>query len=80
MHAVAHAILTLLHFRARVPDARARAAALADWSLREMRAEDGSFHYLRHARTTNRLSYARWVQAWMLRALTELAVVDAAEA
>ena len=38
-----------------------------------MRGEDGSFHYLRHARWTNRLRYARWVQAWMLRALAELA-------
>jgi len=80
MHAVAHAILTLLHFRARVSDARARAAGLADWSLGEMRAEDGSFHYLWRPRGTNRLPYFRWVQAWMLRALTELAVVHALEA
>jgi hypothetical protein len=76
MHAVAHAILTLLHFRERVPDARARASGLADWGLREMRADDGSFYYLRHAHSTNRLRYFRWVQAWMLRALTELAVVE----
>jgi hypothetical protein len=80
MHAVAHAILTLLHFRARVPDAVGKARALARWSCAEMRAPDGSFHYLRHARWTNRLSYLRWVQAWMLRALTELAMVERAEA
>jgi hypothetical protein len=80
MHAVAHAILTLLHFRARVSDARARAVALADWSLREMRADDGSFHYHRNPRSTNSLPYFRWVQTWMLRALTELAVLDATEA
>ena len=76
MHAVAHAILTLLHFRDGRPGALDEARRLARWSLEEMRGEDGSFHYLRHARWTNRLRYARWVQAWMLRALAELAAVE----
>lgn len=76
MHAVAHAILTLLHFRERVPGAVDRARTLGDWALAEMRLADGSFAYLRHRMRVNRLPYLRWVQAWMLRALAELAVVD----
>lgn len=76
MHAVAHAILTLLHFRARLPDGLERARELAAWSLAEMRAPEGSFHYLRHRSWVNRLPYLRWVQAWMLRALAELSAVE----
>lgn len=76
MHAVAHAILTLLHFRDRIPDAPSRARELGRWSLDRMRGREGAFHYHRHARWTNRLPYMRWVQAWMLRALTELATVE----
>jgi hypothetical protein len=76
MHAVAHAVLTLLRFRDRVPGALDRARALGTWALDEMRAPDGSFHYLRHRTHVNRLPYLRWVQAWMFRALAELAVVD----
>jgi len=44
-----------------------------------MRAADGSFHYLRQANGVNRLPYARWVNAWMFRALAELAAVDEAD-
>jgi hypothetical protein len=76
MHAVAHAVLTLLRFRTRVPDALERARSLAAWALSEMRAHDGSFHYLRYRTGVNRLKYLRWVQAWMFRALAELAVAD----
>jgi hypothetical protein len=72
-HAVAHAILTLLRFDDLVPDARVRAETLAAWALDEMSTGEGRFHYLRHRRWTNRLPYMRWVQAWMLRALSELA-------
>jgi hypothetical protein len=76
MHAVAHAILTLLHFRDRIPRALDRARALGAWALAEMHAPDGSFHYLRHRERVNRLPYLRWVQAWMFRALAELAAAE----
>ena len=76
MHAVAHAILTLLHFRDRTPRGLERARDLGAWALAEMRAPDGSFHYLRYRGRVNRLPYLRWVQAWMFRALAELAAAD----
>lgn len=77
MHAVAHAILTLLHFRAEIPDASRRAEALADWALAEMRDREGYFYYQRHRHWTNRMVYMRWVQAWALRAFAELGAAEA---
>jgi hypothetical protein len=76
-HAVAQAILTHLGLRHRIPDARAEARRLARWLVAEMRDPDGHYHYLRYARWRNRLPYMRWVQAWVLRALAELALAEA---
>lgn len=73
LHGVAHAILTLLTFRGELPGAAADAERLAEWSVREMRSKEGYFYYMRGRRGVNRLAYMRWVQAWMLRALAELA-------
>jgi hypothetical protein len=42
------------------------------WSMKNMRAPDGSFYYQRHRLYTNRTPYMRWGQAWMLRALAGL--------
>lgn len=77
MHAVAQAILTLLAFPAALPDATATAARLARWSMAEMRARSGHYYYLKGRAVTNRLPHMRWVQAWVLRALAELALVEA---
>ncbi|HEX7050687.1 MAG TPA: hypothetical protein VF188_10830 [Longimicrobiales bacterium] len=73
VHAVAHAILALLALRDRVPDGERAAGRLADWCIDEMRDAAGFFYHLRTRRRVNRLPYMRWVQAWMLRALSELA-------
>lgn len=72
LHAVAHAIITLVHFRDRVPGALERAGALADWCLTEMRDPAGFFYYQKHRRWRNRVAYVRWIQGWMLLALSEL--------
>lgn len=72
LHAVAHAIVTLIHFRERLPGALERAGGLADWCLREMRDPAGHFYYQRHRRWRNRVAYVRWIQAWMLLALSAL--------
>lgn len=73
-HAVAHAVLMLLALRDRYPDGPATARRLADWCVREMRDPTGYFHHLRTRRGVHRVPYMRWVQAWMLRALSELVV------
>lgn len=72
LHAVAHAIVTLVHFRERLPEALERAGRLADWCLEEMRDPAGYFYYQRHRRWRNRVPYVRWIQAWMLLALSDL--------
>jgi hypothetical protein len=75
-HAVAQAILTFLGLRSRIPDALAEARRLAEWALAEVRDPAGFYYYQHHGRWRNRLPYMRWTQAWMLRALAELAVQD----
>jgi hypothetical protein len=73
LHAVAHAISTLVHFRERVPDALGTAGRLADWCLDEMRDPTGYFYYQKHRYWRNRVGYIRWIQAWMLLGLAEVA-------
>jgi hypothetical protein len=76
MHAVAHAIITLCVFRDELPDAVNKADRLAAWALREMRDESGFFYYQKQRAFVNRIPYMRWTQAWMLRALSELATMN----
>ncbi len=77
LHAVAQGIGTLLGLRGRWDGAVEQAERLGRWCLEHMRASDGHFHYMRHPLWTNRVAYMRWTQAWMLRALAELAAVRA---
>lgn len=73
-HAVAQAILTFLGLRHRIPDGPAEAQRLGAWAIRAMRDPSGYFHYRHHGRWRNRLPYMRWVQSWMLLALSELSL------
>lgn len=73
-HAVAQAILTFTGLRHRIGDGLEEAERLAGWALDHMRSPAGCFHYLRGRRRANTLPYMRWVQAWMLLALSELAL------
>jgi hypothetical protein len=79
-HAVAQAILTFLGLRDRVPGAMAEAVRLGEWVMAEMRDPEGFYYYQHHGWWRNRLPYLRWTQAWMLRALAELAVHASADA
>jgi hypothetical protein len=72
-HAVAQAILTFLGLSHRIPDARAEAERLGRWLVDEMREPDGHYAYMHYGRWKNRLAYMRWTQAWVFRALAELA-------
>jgi hypothetical protein len=64
IHACSQAIL---HFAAF--SSLDRAWQTFDWTVKNMRAPDGSFYYQRHRLWINRTPYVRWGQAWMLRAL-----------
>ena len=72
IHCCAQAILTfcaLAHLNA---DVLARAIAVAEWTIHNMSAPDGSFFYRRHRLWTDKTPYMRWGQAWMFRALARL--------
>jgi hypothetical protein len=75
-HAVAHALIALRSLSDLIPDSRARIERVAEWSLGQMRHPTGYFYYHKHSAWTNRIPYMRWVQAWMLLALSEIASAD----
>jgi hypothetical protein len=45
------------------------ARRIAEWTVDHMQGADGHFYYRKYAWFTNRISYMRWSQAWMLLAL-----------
>jgi hypothetical protein len=75
IHACSQAILTFCEFHERDPEALSWAKKTAHWTLKNMRAGDGSFFYQRHRRWTDRTPYMRWGQAWMFAALARLCKV-----
>ena len=75
VHAAAQAILTLLEHRQFSGDALSRARSVYDWTLANMRLDAGQYAYQRRKGGVTRIVYARWGQAWMYRALAELAAV-----
>jgi len=72
-HSVAQAILTLITFQHLHPDNLKLASEVCEWSLRNMRDPSGFFYFQQHALYTNKIAYMRWVQGWMLVALSALA-------
>jgi len=71
-HAIAHALLTLAEFRDLHPANLEMADRVLAWANTHFRAADGSYYYQRTPSYTNRISYMRWTQAWMLRGISEL--------
>lgn len=49
------------------------AGTIARWTIENMQGRDGYFYYRKSRYYTNRISYMRWAQAWMMLALMELA-------
>ena len=72
VHACSQAILTFCTFARQDPDALNQARKITDWTVANLRNQDGSFGYQIHERRTDRTPYLRWSQAWMLRALAQL--------
>jgi len=72
VHSAAQAILTFLVFTADDRDAASNARRMAVW-VQNMRSREGYFHYQIHRTFRIRIPYMRWSQAWMQRALVELA-------
>lgn len=74
VHVVAQSIITPLRYAPHDPEVLDRACRLAHWAIDHMQDARGYFWYRVGRWTTNRIPYLRWGQAWMLRALTSLAV------
>lgn len=70
IHCIAQTILTYLEFAA--PNAPEKLAATLRWAWRNMWSAKGYFYFQRHRLYTIRIPYARWGQAWMLYALSNV--------
>lgn len=71
VHAVAHALLTLIQLSDLDSGSRTLAHEIVDWSARNLQSPTGFYYYQKRPWFTNRICYMRWGQAWMLRGLSE---------
>jgi glycosyltransferase involved in cell wall biosynthesis len=72
IHSVAQSILTLIEFRDLHSGNVELANRVCDWACKHLRDESGYFYYRLLPFCTNKISYMRWSQAWMLLALATL--------
>ena len=72
IHCVAQTIITLMELEDLDPTCVTQAQSVFQWAMSHMWDDRGFFYYrlLRH--WTNRISYIRWSQAWMLLAMATL--------
>ena len=69
VHSAAQALVTFARFAGLDPEAPERGRRVARWTIENMLGADGRFHFQKHERWTNRISYMRWSQAWMVYGL-----------
>ncbi len=72
IHSVAQSVITLLAFRGLDPSSMDLAHSVFEWAMAHMWNRKGYFYYQILPFFTNRISYMRWSQAWMLMALASL--------
>ena len=72
IHSVAQSIITLLNFKDLDGNNLSLIYTIFNWALKQMRDERGYFYYQKLSFGTNKISYMRWSQAWMLLALSSL--------
>ena len=71
-HCVAQSLITLCEFRDLNPTSMQIAGSVYSWAIKNMRSKNGYFFYQKLPSYTNRISYMRWTQAWMLLGLATL--------
>ena len=69
VHSAAQGVITFVEMKDLMPDADAMADRVVRWTIRNLQDPAGFFYFQRHRFYTNRISYMRWAQAWMLYAL-----------
>jgi hypothetical protein len=72
IHSVAQSIITLLTFKYLDENNVSLANAVCRWAMDYMWDEQGYFYYQVLPIYTNKISYMRWSQAWMLLALSTM--------
>ncbi len=75
----AQAIDTFCLFSADDPAALRHAELVAQWTIQNMQAPDGHFHYRKYPMLTARTPYFHWGQATMFKALAHLSRIQAAQ-
>ena len=77
-HAGASAIVTFLELANLDKNSIKLAERVAEWTIQNLRDEQGFFYYQRRRFYTVKKPYMRWSQAWMLYALARLSEVKSA--
>ena len=73
IHSCAQAMITFCELSDFEPKYLNIAEKVAEWSIKNMQDEEGSFYYRIYKNRVDRMPYIRWGQAWMLRGLSYLA-------
>jgi hypothetical protein len=70
VHSAAQGVITFAELKDLMPNAEAMAGRIIKWALDNLQDSAGFFYFQKHRLWTNKLSYMRWAQAWMLYALS----------
>jgi hypothetical protein len=76
IHSVAQSIITLINFQDVDSGNLSLAQSVLRWAMTHMWNDRGFFYYRVLRSHTNRISYMRWSQAWMLLAMVRLQEVS----
>ena len=72
IHNQSQGIITFSNFSYLSKDNKEFANQIAKWTIENMQDKKGYFYYRKLKYYTNKISYMRWSNAWMFRALTEV--------
>lgn len=72
IHSIAQSIITLIELKELDRNNIDFALSICRWGIENMQDKDGYFYYQKKLFYTNKISYMRWSQAWMLYALAIL--------
>jgi hypothetical protein len=72
IHCVAQSVITLIELESMAKGNFELAVSVFRWAMKHMRHKQGYFYYQVLPFRTNKISYMRWSQAWMLLALATL--------
>ena len=70
VHSVAQSVITLLRLKDLHPDNVRLAGSVLEWAMNHIWDDRGYFYYRVLPWYTNKISYIRWAQAWMLLAVS----------